>query len=182
METKKSYSAIAVLVLLLSISGAAAARAHDSPPAASTAESLQDPNIYTIKEAGLQFEVPKDWKVETKEDGTVVLSIEDGAATLTFVVEDKYELIIVGLKSGLKDKLTEMKSDGEPKQDTHNGMTHISESGTGMMKDLKDVKCIWEIDVLKATKNVTVLTFGIDKVLEAHAADYVKFVNSIKKI
>ena len=52
---------------------------------------LQDSNVYTIKEAGLQFEVPKGWKAEVdKDSNNVVLSVEDGAVTITFVVEDKY--------------------------------------------------------------------------------------------
>ena len=83
------------------------------------------------------------------------------------------------MKSGLKEKLTEMKTEGEPKEDTHNGMTHIEENGSGL---LKGVKVTWSIDVLKATKNVTILTFGIDSILDAHGPEYAKFVSSIKKI
>jgi hypothetical protein len=141
---------------------------------------LQDSNVYTIKEAGIQFEVPKGWKAEVdKDSNNVVLSVEDGAVTITFVVEDKYLEVVTGMKAGLKEKLTDMKSDGEPKEDTHNAMVHIAESGTGM---LKDSPVGWSIDVLKATKNVTILTFGIRKVMEAHGQEYGKWVMSIKKI
>jgi len=172
--TAKSFSAIIAFAILLTISTAYSASARTPTAAAS-----QDSSVHTIKEAGLQFEVPKGWKVEEQENGNVVVSFEDGAASATFVIEDNYQDVVKGMKSGLKEKLTEMKSDGEPKQTTHNGMTHIEEAGSGL---LNGVKVTWSIDVLKATKNVTILTFGIDAILDSHGAEYGKFVNSIKKI
>ena len=39
---------------------------------------LQDAEVYAIKEAGLQFSIPKGWKVEKQDNGNVVLSFEDG--------------------------------------------------------------------------------------------------------
>ena len=164
------------LTILIADSVAAYSRI---PPAPSAATTAQDPDIHTIKDAGLQFDLPHGWKAETQANGQIFVSFEDGAASVTFLVEDKYEDAVTGMKSGLKEQLTELKSDGEPKTDTHNGMTHISESGSGL---LKEAKVTWSIDVLKATKNVTILTFGIDSIMEAHAAEYTKFVKSIKKI
>jgi hypothetical protein len=144
----------------------------------SKAES-QDNNLYTIKDAGLQFEVPKGWKAEVDKDNNVVLSVEDGAVSVTFVVEEEYKDVVAGMKQGLKERLTEMKSDGDPQQDTHNGMSHTAEGGTGL---LKNSPIRWRVDVLKAGKPVTILTFGIAKVLDAHIDDYAKLVTSIKKI
>ena len=164
------------LTILIADSVAAYRRIPSAPNAAATA---QDPDIHTIKDAGLQFELPQGWKAETQANGQIFVSFEDGAASVTFLVEDKYEETITGMKSGLKEQLTELKSDGEPTTDTHNGMTHISESGSGL---LKEAKVTWRIDVLKATKNVTILTFAIDSIMEAHTAEYAKFVKSIKKI
>jgi len=143
----------------------------------SSVPGTQDNNIYTIKDAGLQFEIPKGWKSEV--DKNVVLSIEDGAATITFVVEDEYKLVIAGMKEKLKEELADMKSTSASKEDTHNGMTHIGESGTGM---IKGVPITWSIDVIKASKPVTVLTFGIQSILESHSEEYLKFVASIKKV
>jgi len=151
---------------LLTISTAYSASARTPTAAAS-----QDSSVHTIKEAGLQFEVPKGWKVEEQDNGNVVVSFEDGAASATFVIEENYADVIKGMKSGLKEKLTEMKTEGEPKEDTHNGMVHISETGSGM---LKDQPINWSIDVLKATQNVTILTFGIQKVMNAHLDEYKK--------
>lgn len=172
----KSLSAIlnifALLVILASQS--TLARSQDVQH-----NEHRDSSIFTIKEAGLQFEVPKGWKPETQDNGNIFVSVEDGAASVTFVVEDKYDEVVAGMKSGLKEKLTSLTSDGAAKQDTHNGMTHISESGTGQ---LNGAKITWSIDVLKAGKNVTLLTFGIEKVLQSHIDEYLRLVNSIKKI
>jgi hypothetical protein len=46
---------------------------------------------------------------------------------------------------------------------------------------MKGVKIIWSIDVLKATKHVTILTFGVEEVLQKHVDEYSKFISSLKK-
>jgi hypothetical protein len=179
-KARGSFSRIILFTILLSISivGSVAARARTLPSPVMTTPG-QTSAVYTIKEAGLQFEVPKGWKVEKQENGNVVLSVEDGAVTITFLVEDDYQGVVTGMKSGLKTKVADFKSDGESKQDTHNGMVHISETGTG---SIKDAPVIWSIDVLKATRPVTILTFGVAKIMEAHGDDYAAIVNSLKKI
>jgi hypothetical protein len=177
--TEKSLAAIVTWSLMLSMAYSAAAHSHISLSTKATPITSQSPDVHAIKDAGLQFELPKGWKAETQESGNILVSFEDGAASATFVVEDRYTDVVSGMKNGLKEQLTDLKSDGEPKENTHNGMGHISESGSGL---LKGVLVTWSIDVLKAGKNVTILTFGIDTILAAHAAEYKKFVNSIKKI
>ena len=95
--TPKTWSAtIFSFVLLLAITQSTFARHLQHGEA-------QDSSIRTIKDAGLQFEMPKGWNVETQENGNVVLSVDDGAASVTFVVEDKYDEVVAGMKSGLKD-------------------------------------------------------------------------------
>ena len=179
--TRKKGSVIAFhLLLLCSVVAQNSFGASNTGLSTGTsliAPRVQDSNIYTIKDAGLQFEIPKGWKTEV--DKNVVLSIEDGAATITFVVEDEYKLVIAGMKEKLKEELTDMKSTSASKEDIHNGMTHISESGTGTMKG---VPITWSIDVIKASKPITVLTFGIQSILESHTEEYLKFVASFKKI
>ncbi len=179
--TRKKRSVFALQLLLLSSviaqNSFGTSKTGLSNGTSLIAPKVQDSNVYTIKDAGLQFEIPKGWKTEV--DKNVVLSIEDGAATITFVVEDEYKLVIAGMKEKLKEELTDMKSTSASKEDIHNGMTHISESGTGTMKG---VPITWSIDVIKASKPVTVLTFGIQSILESHTEEYLKFVASFKKI
>ena len=179
--TRRNGPAVALQALLLAVVLTLSAFGATHPGIVNelpfSVPGMQDNNIYTIKDAGLQFEIPKGWKTEV--DKNVVLSIEGGAATITFVVEDEYMMVIAGMKEKLKEELTEMKSNGELKENTHNGMTHISESGTGM---IKDVPINWSIDVIKAGKPVTVLTFGIQSILDSHGEEYHKFVTSLKKV
>ena len=166
--------AIIPIGLLVMLSMAATARTSSEAAARS---ERQDNSIYTIKDAALEFEVPRGWKVEV--DKNVVLLVEDGAVTVSIIVEDEYENVIVGIKQGLKERLTELKSDGDPQQNTYNGILHTTEAGTGL---LKDTPVRWSIAVVKNRKAVTILTFGIARVLEAHAEEYTKFIRSIKKI
>ena len=182
----RMMSSVALIGLLLTIILAPAVRGAtpnttvNSTVSRSALPSAQESTVYTIKEAGIQFDIPKGWKAEVDKDNkNVVLSIEGGAVTITFVVEDQYADVVTGMKDGLKEKLADLKSDGPAKEDKHNGMVHIAETGAGM---LKDQPVGFSIDVLKATRNVTILTFGITKVMEAHIDEYVKWVGSIKKI
>ena len=178
-KPKKSPAAILAFGLMLSIAHSSVARSSVSPSENATPGTAQGTDIRAIKDAGLQFELPKGWKAETQENGNLFVSFEDGAASVTFVVEDKYAEVVYGMKKSLKESLSDLKSDGQPREGTHNGMIHISESGSGL---LKEAKVTWSIDVLKASKNVTILTFGVDTVMETHTAEYVKFVKSIKKV
>jgi hypothetical protein len=176
----KSIRAIILLSLTLSFAVATMARSTSSFSKAGAVKSHLNVEVFTIKEAGLQFDVPPGWKIEVdRESNNVVLSVDDGAITVTFMTEDKFEEVVAGMKSGLKEKLPDLKSDGERKQDTHNGMVHIAETGTG---SITKVPIIWSIDVLKATRAVTILTFGIKKNMEEHGDDYAKLVNSFKKV
>jgi hypothetical protein len=173
------FAATIAIAFILSTSYVLNAHPRVVKDRAGAASQSQEPDIQTIKAAGLQFELPKGWKSETQENGNVFLTLEDGAANITFVIEDNYAGVMEGMKFGLKEKLTDIKSDSPTKEDTHNGMTHLSESGTGLMQG---VKITWSIDVLKASKNITMLTFGVETVLQKHSDEYEKFLRSLKKI
>jgi hypothetical protein len=149
-----------------------------APNVSTQTGSAQEPDIRVITSIGLKYELPKGWKAENQENGNVFLTFENGVCNVTFVVDEDYSGVAEGMKSSLKEQLTDVKVDGAAKENTHNGMKHISESGTGMMKT---VKVIWSIDVLLASKNVTILTFGVEEVLQKHIDEYAKFISSLKK-
>lgn len=134
-----------------------------------------------VTSAGLQYELPTGWKAENQENGSIFITFEEGACSVTFVFDDNYADVVKGMKIGLKDQLTDIKFDGDAKEDTHNDMKHISESGTGLLKGVQGVKINWSIDVLKANKHVTMLTFGVEQVLKNHMDEYGKFIRSLKK-
>ena len=75
--------------------------------------------------------------------------------------------------------IQELKFDGEPKADKHNGMDHASVSGSGKVGG-KEIH--FSADILEAKKTLIVLTFGTADNLEKHAAEYMQLVKSIKKI
>lgn len=176
-KPNNSFVAIVAIALILSLSYSLMARPRASS-SQQTAAKAEQPDIHTLDSIGLQFELPRGWKAETQENGNVFLTFEEDAGNVTFVFDENYTEVVEGMKSGLKDKLKDLKVDSPSKEDTHNGMKHISESGSGQMEG---VKITWSIDVLKATKHVTLLTFGIEEVLQKHIAEYEKFVSSLKK-
>jgi hypothetical protein len=163
------------LALALSILYSLAASPRVS---AQTGGAAKQPDVRAITSVGLQYELPKGWKADNQEDGSVFLTFGDGACNVSFVFDDNYPAVVDGIKTSLKEKLTDLKFDGAAKEDTHNGMKHISESGTGMMKGMK---MTWSIDILKATRHVTMLTVGVEEVLQKHVDEYAKFISSLKK-
>ena len=62
-KPRESLSAIFALGLVLSISCSVAARSHVSPGPNVTPVTSQSPDVHTIKEAGVQFELPEGWKL-----------------------------------------------------------------------------------------------------------------------
>lgn len=176
-KPNKSFVAIITIALILSLSYSLMARPRSSS-IQQTADKPVQADIHTIESIGLQYELPKGWKAEKQENGNVFLTFEDGAGNVTFVFDEDYTAVVQGMKDGLKEKLKDLTFDGAAKENTHNGMKHISESGSGMMEG---VKITWSIDVLEATKHVTLLTFGLEEVLQKHMDEYEKFVSSLKK-
>lgn len=170
--------ALLLMVLNLSSSSTAASLKLTFPAPQANSKSEDSSNIYVIKGGGIQFVIPEGWKVEQDKNGNVVASVAEGAVSVTFVVEEQFEGVVQGMKDGLKEKFADLKSDGKPKEGTHNGMSHISESGSAT---LEKHPVIWSIDVVKARKPVIVFTFGITSVIESHQEDYAKLVQSIKR-
>ena len=136
-------------------------------------------NVRQIKNAGIQFEKPKLWSETTDKGKRTVLLIEDGMVSITFAVEEKFEELIAGLKSGLPEGNTEVWTDAERTQDIHNGMKHIRESGYVVRKG---ARVTWIIDVYESRKNVIMFTFGSQTTFQEHTDEYAKFLNSITKI
>jgi hypothetical protein len=141
---------------------------------------FQENNLYKHQEAGIQFELPKGWKA--KPDGAVItVSTADDSLQMVFWVpdEDTFDAAVKTLDKELEKTVKKMKTTDKGKADTHNGMPHYSESGTG---EVDGATIEWSVDVLAAKKTVIILTFAAPGIAEKHADDYAKFVSSIKKI
>ncbi len=147
--------------------------------AISSATSTQDEQTFHHKDAGIQFILPKGWKA--KPDGEVItVSSEDDAVQMVFWVPDAetFDAAVKELDKELAKTVKNTKVTSKGKSDTHNGMPHYGESGTG---EVGDVTIAWSVDVLAAKKPVLILTFAAPELIEKHAGELVKLIESIKK-
>ncbi len=137
-------------------------------------------DVFTHKEAGVQFQLPKGWKAEP--DGEIITaSSADDALQVVFWVPDadSFDTAVKELDKELDKTIKNVKMDGKPTQDTHNGMTHFGEYGTG---EVNGATIAWSVDGLAAKKPLLILTFGAPQLMEKHALEYQQLVKSIKKI
>jgi predicted Zn-dependent protease len=150
------------------------------PITRSLAPITQENRSFTHKEGGVQFELPKGWKA--KADGEVItVSTADDSVQMVFWVpdEDSFDAAVKDLDKELGRTIKNIKTTDKGTSDTHNGMPHFSEGGTG---DVNGTTIEWSVDVLAAKKVIIILTFAAPGVAEKHADEFVKFVSSIKKI
>lgn len=156
----------------------AATSAKSSPSVAATA--AQAGETFTHPVAGVKFELPKGWKA--KPDGEVITaSSADEGLQVVFWVPDEanFEAAVKELDKELGKTIKNMKTVGKPTQDTHNGMPHYEETGTG---DVEGATIVWSVDVLGAKKPLVILTFAAPNLYEKNADAYQTLFNSIKKI
>ncbi len=145
-----------------------------------SSDSAQDSNVFTHKEGGIQFEVPSGWKATPSGDNMTVSSADGGLQVVFWVpVENSFEDAVKDLDKELSKTIKNTKTIGKPTQDTHNGMPHYGESGTG---EVDGNTIAWSVDVLSAKKPVIILSFAAPNLYEKNSADYDKLIKSIKKI
>ncbi len=153
-----------------------AAKNVGAAPAAAQSEG----KTFTHEAGGITFTLPEGWKAEPN-GAQLTASPEGGGVSIAFWVteEGEFDAAVDAVGKELDKLLDNVKLDGEPKEDTHNGMAHASVSGTGQIEG-HDV--LFSADVLMAKKPVIVLSFGVADQLQKHAEDFSKLVKSIKKV
>lgn len=172
-------AALALASLTLAAKNTSGARhnGYDNSAAAATA---QDAKSYTHKDSGVTFELPAGWEAEPDGEQLTVSSADNSVALVFWVpAEGTFDEAVKALDEELEKTIKEMKADGDVKVDTHNGMRHAGQSGTGKVEG-KDV--LWSVDMLQAKKPVIILTFAAPGQIEKHAADYAKLVKSIHMV
>ena len=149
-------------------------------PTASNANAAQEGKTFTHEAGGITFTLPAGWKAEP-DGAQITASPEAGGVSISFWVteEDDFEAASEAVGTELGKMLKNIKFDGEPKEDTHNGMPHASFTGSGQIEG-QDV--LFSADLLQAKKPVIVLTFGVADQLQKHAPAYSQLVKSIKKV
>jgi len=146
----------------------------------STVSPTQEDRVYSHKEAGVQFELPKGWKA--KPDGEVItVSTADDSLQMVFWVPDEntFDAAVKDVDKEIGKTIKNVKITDKGSSDTHNGMPHFSTGGTG---DVDGTTIEWSVDVLSAKKVVIILTFAAPGIAEKHADEAAQFINSIKKI
>ena len=173
----KKLTIILGLALIASVLGGSALA---KPLPISSTNRSQDSDVFTHKDAGVQFQVPKGWKA--KPDGEVItVSSADDSVQVVFWVpdEDTFDAAVKELDKELSKTIKNVKTTSKSKEDKHNGMAHFEEAGTG---EVNGVTIAWSVDVLGAKKPLIILTFAAPNLFEKYADEYMKLVGSIKKI
>jgi hypothetical protein len=150
------------------------------PVAKLSAPATQENRIFNHQGAGVQFELPRGWTA--KPDGEVVtVSTADDSLQVVFYVPDEntFDAAVKDLGEELGKTVKNIKMTDKGTSDTHNGMPHYSQSGTG---EVNGTTIEWSVDVLAAKKVVIILTFAAPGIAEKHAEEAAKFIASIKKI
>ena len=150
------------------------------PLAKLSAPVAHENRSFSHKEAGVQFELPKGWKA--KPDGEVItVSTADDSLQMVFWVPDEntFDAAVKDLDKELSKTIKNIKTTDKGTSDTHNGMPHFSEGGTG---EVDGTTIEWSVDVLAAKRVVIILTFAAPGIAEKHAEEAVQFISSIKKI
>ena len=145
-----------------------------------TVAAAQEQGVFTHQDAGVRFQLPKDWKA--KPEGEVITaSSADDALQVVFWVPDEasFEAAVKELDKELAKTIKNIKTVGKPAEDVLNDMPHYGETGTG---DVEGATIVWSVDVLGAKKPLIILTFAAPQLFEKHASAYEELLNNIKKI
>jgi hypothetical protein len=157
--------------------------ANTSATSNSTAAApATDGSTIKIEEAGIQFNVPKGFKM-SKEGGETVVSTDDSAVETRFSVPagDDYEAAVKDAAKELDSYLDDVKMSGEPSKGTVDGMTLTSLKGTGKDSDGKAVH--FALQILDSPKKpVLINTYAEEAGLEKYSKELDGFYKSIKKM
>src|SRR5260370_31724890 len=102
------------------------------PVSTSTGSPAQEDRHFSHKEAGVEFELPKGWKA--KPDGEVItVSTADDSLQMVFLVPEgnTFDAAVKDLDKELSKTIKNVKTTDKGTSDTHNGMPHFSQHGTG---------------------------------------------------
>lgn len=171
---KKVTIALAMALMCLALV------ATDSAWTSSSVAAAPQGQIYTMPEAGIQFQLPSSWRAKRDGSDIYVWTKDDSVQTVFFVPdEDTFDQTLRQLDKELSKTIKKVKTTEKDTSDTLNGMRHFSAGGTGEV-DGSPVE--WGLDILEARKVVLVLTFADPGAFDAHSKDGTQFMNSIRRM
>src|SRR5881392_3585196 len=158
---KKLTIILALALMSLALVAADSARMNTSMAAVVQGE------VFTIPDAGIQFQLPRGWKAKRDSDATYVSTGDESVQMVFFGPdEDTFDLTLRALDKELGKTIKKVKTTDKGTSDTHNGMRHFSTGGTG---EVDGSPIEWGVDVLEAKKVVIVLTFAAPGAFDDHA-------------
>jgi predicted Zn-dependent protease len=138
-------------------------------------------NVQIIKEADIQYEIPAGWRTEAHTDA-MQITAPDGSVSIIIglAVNDNTEAMIVGLKDYLKQDYKNFKVGSDLQKESINGLRVLIENGSG---ETSEGVMEWNIVVLFGGKRpIIAFTVAEQKAFKQSQADYVRLVQSIKKV
>lgn len=150
-------------------------------PVAPSKIAVAAANVVVIKEANIQYEIPAGWRTEQHSDATQITSPDGGVSIIIgLAANDNTEAMIVGLKDYLKQDYTNFKVGGDLQKESINDLRALIENGSG---ETSEGVMEWNIVVLIGGKRpIIAFTVAEQKAFRNSQADYIKLVQSIKKI
>jgi hypothetical protein len=153
-----------------------------APPAQAEIGAIQKTAaVQKIAQAGLQFEVPKDWKLEQKPGpaGPAYRVISRDGATLAFLPVEEDDLVdrLAAMRSAVEKQAKTFKA-GDEQEGTVNGMDYIFRIDT---MDAGDDASVEETGYIKATMPVIVARIGAKKAMDANKATLDHILQSVKE-
>jgi predicted Zn-dependent protease len=150
-------------------------------PAPAAAPKPANPNLIVLPEAGLQYEIPQGWRTESHKDATQITSPDGGVSIIIGLASnDNTEAMIAGLKEYLKKDYQNFKASNDLQKETINELRAVIENGSG---ETSEGIMEWNIVMLIGGKRpVIAFTVAEQKAFRNSQGDYIKLVQSIKKI
>jgi predicted Zn-dependent protease len=176
---EKTTGAIALSALFAL--GASSCGAHDAPPPPANAAPATPPGgTFKHEAAGIQFTTPAGWS--RRNDGSrLALTAPDGDMTIIVLTAAEGDLADVAdeVDRQLGKFLTSTKVEGDLQTGTRNGITVVSQRGTGEMRG-RPVE--WSVRLFEAKQQVLVLAFGAPGSYDKYYPDVSGFVDSVRPI
>jgi hypothetical protein len=133
-----------------------------------------------MPEAGVQFQLPRNWKSKRDADGIYVSTADESLQIVFFIPEsDTFDTTLRALDKELGRTIKKVQTVEKDTSDTLNGMRHFSTGGTG---EVDGSKIEWGVDILDAKKPVIALFFADPGAFDDYSRQVDQFVESIKRM
>lgn len=164
--------AMSVMFLALVVASAVGTR--------TTTAAVPQGQVVTMPEAGIQFQLPRNWKSKRDADSIVVSTADESLQVVFFIPEsDTFDTTLRALDKELGRTIKKVQTTEKDTSDTLNGMRHFSTGGTG---EVNGDKIEWGVDILDAKRPVIALFFADPGAFDDFSRQVDQFIESIKRI